>query len=244
MLKDGMKIIKVKDYQAMSDVASDIFIDLITKNPKAILGLATGSTPVGLYKNLIAAVKNKSISFKGIVTFNLDEYVGIPRSHSQSYFTFMNEQLFNHIDINKENTHVPNSENEPEKECQEYHDMLMKNRVDLQVLGIGSNGHIAFNEPGTSFDSVTQIVKLTENTRNDNKRFFASLEEVPTHSITMGIKDIMNAKKIVLLASGKNKAKAIFDTIKGPVTEKVPASILQKHKDVVIIIDEEAASLL
>lgn len=240
-----MKVIKVKDYNELSKVACEIFVKEIKKNPSLTLGLATGSTPIGLYQNLIKEYEKGNISFKDVKTFNLDEYCGLERSHPQSYYTFMHENLFSKIDINLDNVHLPRTDGtDLEKLAKEYNELLLQNQIDLQVLGIGSNGHIGFNEPGTSFDQETFVVELTQKTREDNKRFFNSIDEVPTHAITMGIKNILAAKKIVLLASGKAKAEAIYKTVKEQPTPDVPASALQLHPDVTIIVDEEAGALL
>ena len=195
-----MKIIVVKDYEAMSELGAQIIKEQIQVNPSCTLGLATGSSPIGTYKNLIKANKDGEISFKDVKTYNLDEYCGISRSHPQSYYYFMHENLFDHVDINEENVHIPAVSNDNlDKDCEVYNEMLNNASVDLQLLGIGGNGHIGFNEPGTSFTQETFIVKLAEKTREDNKRFFNSIDEVPTHAITMGIKNIMNAKKILML---------------------------------------------
>lgn len=240
-----MKVIKVKDYQELSVKASKIFIDLLKNKPNATLGLATGSSPIGLYQQLIESYKKGEISFKNVKTFNLDEYCELPRSHPESYYSFMHRNLFDHVDIDENNINIPNSEVEDlQKECDRYNQLLNAAEIDLQLLGIGANGHIGFNEPGTPFDNQTFIVKLTEKTREDNKRFFNSIDEVPQYAITMGIKNIMQAKAIVLVANGKNKADAINKLINGEVTENFPASILQRHPNVTVIIDEEASSLL
>lgn len=240
-----MKIIKVKDYQELSQVASEIFVNEIKKNPSLTLGLATGSSPIGLYQNLIKQYEQGNITFKDVKTFNLDEYCGLDRNHPQSYYSFMQENLFSKIDINLENVNLPRTDGENLEElAKEYNDLLAQNEIDLQVLGIGSNGHIGFNEPGTPFDQETFVVELAEKTRQDNKRFFNTIDEVPTHAITMGIKNILSAKKIVLLASGKAKAEAIYNTVKGTPSPDVPASALQNHPDVTIIVDEEAGSLI
>lgn len=239
-----MKIIQTKDYQSLSEVASQIIVDVVNKKPNAILGLATGSSPIGLYQRLIAAYQNKQISFKDVITFNLDEYCGLPQDHPESYYSFMHRHLFDHIDVQKQNIHLPNAQTDLQKACDDYNALLEKNTLDIQLLGIGSNGHIGFNEPNTPFDSVTQIIKLAEKTRQDNKRFFASIDEVPEYAITMGIKNIMQAKKILLIASGKGKAEAIKRLVEGKVDVSFPASILQEHPDVTIVIDEEAAALL
>lgn len=242
-----IELIKVKDYQELSNTAGKIMLDLVKADPKCTLGLATGSSPIGLYQYLINAYKNGEVSFKNVKTYNLDEYCDLPREHPESYYSFMHTNLFNHIDIKEENVHLPSSLGKDlEKNCKEYSDLLDNATVDMQLLGIGANGHIGFNEPGTSFESETLIVTLTEKTRKDNARFFDNdINKVPTHAITMGIKNIMNAKSVLLVASGKNKAQAIKDLIEKPVTEKVPASALQNHKGKVIVVaDEEACSLL
>ena len=240
-----MKLIVVKDYNEMSLKASEIIIDLLKEKKDATLGLATGSSPIGIYQNLIKAYNEKIISFKDVKTYNLDEYCNLPKSHPESYYSFMHRNLFSHIDIDLNNVHIPNSEGDDlEALCKEYNDLLHAATIDLQLLGIGANGHVGFNEPNTPFDQETWIVKLTDKTRQDNKRFFNSLDEVPTHAMTMGIKNIMQAKKLLLVASGKNKADAILKLASGEVTEAFPASCLHNHKDAIVICDEEAASLL
>lgn len=237
-----MKIIAVDNKEEMSEKASGIIISLINQNPEAILGLATGATPIETYKLLIRDHKLNRTSYKNIQTFNLDEYVGLGNNHPNSYHNFMNEQLFKHIDVSKSQTHLPNGlATEPEHECVRYEQSIqLKGGIDLQLLGIGQNGHIGFNEPGTSFDSSTHIIKLAESTRIANAKYFTNIDEVPTHAITMGIKTIMKAKRIILLASGQKKACALSKVIYGKVTEEVPASILQRHPNVTIIADKEA----
>ena len=192
---------------------------------------------------MVEAHKN-GLSYKDVQSFNLDEYVGLPRDHAQSYYTFMFEHFFKHVDIELKNIHLPKGEGSLEEVADEYERLLVQNPQDLQLLGIGSNGHIGFNEPGTSFDSTVHVIRLKETTRKDNARFFDSLDEVPHFAITMGIKDIMRAKKVLLVAYGKNKAQAIKDMLEGEVHEDVPCTILQKHPDVVVVLDKEAASLL
>ena len=231
--------------EAVNNEVSSLIIDLVKKNKNAILGLATGSTPIGVYNELTLDYKNNKTDYSNVKTVNLDEYINLPKEHSQSYYSFMNQNLFSKINIKKENTFLPNGNGENHLEsCSEYELILKNHKPDIQILGIGSNGHIGFNEPGTSFDSTTHIVELKESTRLDNARFFNSLDEVPTHSITMGIKSILQAKTIVLIAFGKNKADAVYKMIKGPITEDCPASILQTHSNVKIFLDKEAASLL
>lgn len=240
-----MKIIRCKDYEECSKVAAEIFSSAIEKNPKITLGLATGSTPIGTYKNLIQDYKNGKISFKEVKTYNLDEYVGLPKTHPETYYNFMHTNLFNHIDILEENVHLPEADiNNMQESCDKYSQMLNSTTVDIQLLGIGANGHIGFCEPGTSFDQETFIVELTQKTREDNKRFFNSIDEVPTHAITMGVKNILNAKKIVIVASGENKAEAVKRLLSKEITTDFPASALHLHNDVIVIFDEAAAKLL
>lgn len=240
-----MKVIVCKNYDEVSLKASEVIIDLMKENPNCTLGLATGSSPIGTYQNLIKACNAKEISFKNVKTYNLDEYCGIDRNHSQSYYTFMHENLFNHVDINEENVHIPFAyQDRMEECCQNYSNALNSTTIDLQLLGIGANGHIGFNEPGTSFDQETFIVELTDKTRQDNKRFFNSIDEVPTHAMTMGIKNILNAKKVLLIATGSGKAEAIKALVEGTPNVSCPASSLQMHNDTIVIVDEEAAKLL
>lgn len=240
-----MKLIVVKDYEEMSREASLIIKDLLVKKPDATLGLATGSSPIGLYQNLIKYYENGEISFKNVKTYNLDEYCELPRSHPESYYSFMHRNLFSHVDILEENVHIPCSEgSDLQALCKEYNDLLHKASIDLQLLGIGANGHIGFNEPNTPFDQETWVVELTEKTRKDNQRFFNSLDEVPTHAMTMGIKNIMEAKCLLLVASGKNKAEAIRRLASGEVNPECPATILNRHPNAIVIVDEDAASLI
>src|SRR5690554_6730334 len=240
-----MKIVKVKNYDELSQVASEYVLDLVRSKPNATLGLATGSSPIGLYKNLIKAFNNNEVSFKDVKTYNLDEYCNLKKSHPESYYTFMHVNLFDHIDVLEENIHIPEGNGEDlDALCEQYNGLLHKANIDLQILGIGSNGHIGFNEPGTPFDQETFIVELAQKTREDNKRFFNNIDEVPTHAITMGIKNIVSAKQIVLVASGFGKSDAIYNLVNGPKTIDFPASILQDHPNVIVIVDEEAASKL
>ena len=240
-----MKIIVVENYEEMSERGAEIMAQVIKSNPRATLGLATGSTPIGLYKRLIEKNKNGEISFKEVKTVNLDEYVGINGENNQSYRYFMNNQLFDHIDIDKNNTHVPSGvAEETEKECERYTQIIRDNPQDIQLLGLGSDGHIGFNEPGSHFDGHTHIAELEESTIKDNARLFDKIDDVPRSAITMGIADVMQAKSILLLANGANKAEAVKAMIQGEVTEACPASILQRHRNVTVIIDKEAAKLL
>ena len=234
-----------ENYDEVSKEAFKVMKTVLDKgNP--VLGLATGSSPVGLYKEMIRDHKENGTSYKNILTWNLDEYVGIPRTHEQSYWTFMHENLFNFIDIPEENIHVPVGESEDEEaECVKYEESMKGHTVDIQVLGIGSDGHIAFNEPGTPFDSLTHLMDLTEQTRKDNARFFDNdINQVPKRSITMGLASIMRDKKIIVIATGENKAEAVYGMLKGPKTTDCPASILQDHPDVTVLLDKAAASKL
>ena len=240
-----MKVIITKNYEEMSEKAYEIVRDVIKANPNAVLGLATGSSPIGLYDDLVKAYERGEISFKNIRTVNLDEYVGLDYSSDQSYVYFMRKNLFERVDIDLAYTNLPDGKaKDLEAECARYTKLVEGMQQDVQVLGLGSNGHIAFNEPGTPFDSTTHVVKLTESTIKDNSRLFKNIDEVPRSALTMGIANIMNAKKIVVVANGANKADAIYKTVKGEITEAVPASILQKHPDVTIVCDELAAAKL
>lgn len=240
-----MKVIVTKNYDEMSEKAFEIVKEVVVNNKTAVLGLATGSTPLGLYAEMIKDHKENGTSYKDVKTLNLDEYAGLGITSDQSYVYFMRENLFKHIDIDLNNTHIENGKAvNRELECENYNKLIEELPRDLQILGIGSNGHIAFNEPGTAFDSETHIVDLTESTIKDNSRLFERIEDVPRQAFTMGLKNIMHAKKIVVLASGANKAKAVYGMLKGPVTEALPASVLQLHPDCILIVDEAAYSLM
>ena len=241
-----IELIITNNYEEMSQKAADIFIDLLKKKPNSVLGLATGSTPIGLYKILIEKNKSKEISFKDVITYNLDEYCNIPKNHEQSYFTYMNNNLFAYIDINKDNTHLPLGEGDSKLNSEKYENELNKIKIDIQLLGVGSNGHIGFNEPGTDFDLGVHEVNLTENTIKDNARFFENdISKVPKKAITMGIKNILNAETIILIANGKNKANAIKNIMSGVIDKNIPASALNLHKGkVYVIVDKDAASLI
>ncbi|WP_269411807.1 glucosamine-6-phosphate deaminase [Lentibacillus daqui] len=237
-----MKILKVKDYQAMSEKACQLIVDQLKQLEEPVLGLATGSTPEGLYQQLIEQHVKHGISFKNTTTFNLDEYVGLAKSDPNSYHFYMRNKLFDHIDIPQDQTHVPNGEGKDlTAVCQDYEDAIKAaGHVDIQVLGIGLNGHIGFNEPGTSFSSRTHVVTLDESTRKANARFFASLEDVPTKAITMGIQSILESKQIILLVSGEKKSDAVEKLVNGEVSEDFPASALKQHDNVILIADEAA----
>ena len=239
-----MRIIKAKDYAEMSAKAAALIAAQIVLKPDSVLGLATGSTPIGIYDNLIKWYNDGLLDFSGIETFNLDEYAGIDRANEQSYYYFMHEHLFDHVNLPQDKTHVLFGRTEnPEKECAAY-DALIDARggIDLQLLGLGHDGHIAFNEPADFFPDGTHVVELNERTIEANARFFASKEEVPQRAYTMGIGRIMKARKIVLVVSGGDKAEAAAACFAGPVTPRVPGSILQFHPDVTVIGDEAALS--
>lgn len=241
-----MRIIIAENYQEMSNKAAAMVASQIILKPNSILGLATGDTPLGMYKELIKLYNNKQIDFSEAKTFNLDEYYGIGKENNQSYYYYMMKNLFNHININKENINIPNGmASDIQEECLYYEKRIKEvGGIDIQVLGIGVNGHIGFNEPDVNFEAQTHLVNLDEKTIESNSRFFQSIEEVPTKAISMGIKTIMHAKKIILLANGVSKAEAIFQTVNGKISPEVPASILQLHQDVTIIVDKEAGSKL
>ena len=236
-MKNEIKWIEVNSYDEMSNVAAHIFTEQLQAKPASILGLATGGSPVGMYKELVKRQQAGDISFKEVTTFNLDEYVDLEQNSPASYWTFMHENLFNHVDINEEKIHLPNGKaTDLEAECVAYDAQIAEaGGIDLQLLGIGVNGHIGFNEPGTSFDSLTNIVELTESTRTENAIYFDNPEAVPTHAITMGIQSIMNARAIVLIAFGEKKLEAIEKLKGGEVTEAFPASRLLNHPNVTII---------
>ena len=240
-----MKVIKVKNYDEMSAEALKVILEVVKANPNSVLGLATGSTPIGLYKLMAEDHKNNGTSYANCHAVNLDEYVGLDITSDQSYVYFMRENLFKNIDIKPENTHIPNGKaTNKNAECERYNALLSELVQDVQVLGIGSNGHIAFNEPGTAFDSVTHIVDLAESTIKDNSRMFASIDEVPRQAFTMGLSNIMNAKKVLILANGAGKAYAIGQLVNGEIREEIPASILRNHPDCILICDEAAGEYI
>ncbi len=232
-----MRVIEAKDYADLSRKAANVISAQVILKPHAVLGLATGSTPVGTYKQLIEWYKKGDIDFSAVKSINLDEYVGLMGDNEQSYCYFMNENLFRHININLEHTYVPNGvAADPEEECRRYDALIEEvGGIDLQLLGIGHNGHIGFNEPGQAFEKTTHIVKLGESTIQANARFFESIDDVPRQAITMGIKSIMQAKKLLLIANGPDKKEIVEKALYGPVTPSVPASILQFHPNLTVI---------
>lgn len=239
-----MKVLKVKDYNEMSEKACSLLVNKIHHNPNLVLGLATGSTPEGLYKKLIERFNSTRVSFNGITTFNLDEYIGLSRDNPNSYHFYMKKHLFQYIDMDMNKVHVPNGvTKDPENECVQYEKRIQESgKIDVQILGLGTNGHIGFNEPGTAFTSRTHIVNLAKSTRQANARFFNSIAEVPTKAITIGIETIMESREIIILVSGERKADAVSRLINGGIDEAFPASILQKHNHVTIVADEAAYS--
>lgn len=239
-----MNIIVVKDYNEMSRKAAHLFVGQILQKPDSVLGLATGSTPVGLYKELIKFYKEGMIDFTDVVAFNLDEYLDLDPTHEQSYARFMEENLFSNINMKAENHHIPSGTAQDfEAEADRYESLIADaGGIDLQILGIGRNGHIGFNEPDIKFEAITHVVQLDEQTISDNARFFKNIDDVPKKAISMGIKTIMQSRGIILLASGKEKADAVAGMISGKITPELPASVLQLHPNVTIIVDEAAAS--
>ena len=239
-----MKVIKVKNYEELSRTAATIIAGVILSKPDCILGLATGSSPVGTYDQLAAMYEEGILDFSHVKSVNLDEYVGLDGSNDQSYRYFMNTNLFDHVNINKTRTFIPNGlEPDSQKACNDYNQIIQEEGpIDLQLLGLGHNGHIGFNEPGEAFEKETHCVDLTESTIEANKRFFESEDDVPRQAYTMGIKNIMQAKKILVVVSGADKADILKEVLYGPITPEVPASILQLHNDVTIVADEAALS--
>ena len=241
-----MRIICAKDYKEMSEMAADIIGAQVLLKPDAVLGLATGSTPIGTYEELVRRYEAGRLAFSKIKTVNLDEYRGLTRDNDQSYYYFMHSHLFDHININKNNTKVPDGmEPDALKAGQDYENIIKNyGGIDLQLLGLGNNGHIGFNEPGDEFIDKTHVVDLTESTIEANKRFFASIDDVPKQAYTMGIGSIMRAKRVLMVVNGKGKAEIVKEAFFGPITPKVPASILQLHNDFILIGDVEALSCL
>lgn len=241
-----MRLYRAKNYEDMSRKAANIISAQVIMKPDCVLGLATGSTPIGTYKQLIEWYDKGDLDFSEVTTVNLDEYKGLPKENDQSYYYFMHENLFNHINLQKGRSFLPDgTEPDSEKACSNYNAVIRQvGGIDLQLLGIGRNGHIGFNEPDDHFSLETHCVDLTPSTIDANKRFFEKEEDVPRQAYTMGIKTIMQAKRVLLVASGEDKAKALYDSFYGPVTPSVPASILQYHKNVYVVADEAALSMI
>lgn len=225
--------------------AAEIFRKLINEKPNAVLGLATGSTPVGIYAKMVEDYKNNKVSFSGVTTYNLDEYVGLTPDNDQSYAYYMNQNLFSHVDIPAIKTNLPDGMAEdPQEECRRYEAMINEHPADIQLLGLGHNGHIAFNEPDEHLSAGTHVVKLKEETLEANARFFASIDEVPKEAYTMGIGSILKANTILLVVRGSDKANIVKEALTGPITTKVPASLLQTHPRVTVLLDREAGRML
>lgn len=239
-----MKLYRANDYKEMSRKAANIISSLVIMKPDCVLGLATGSTPIGTYQELVRRYENGDLDFSQVCSANLDEYKGLTKDNEQSYFYFMYNNLFKHVNIKLENTNIPNGmEPNAQEECLRYERVIESlNGVDLQLLGLGHNGHIGFNEPAEAFETITHCVDLTASTIKANKRFFEKEEDVPRQAYTMGIGTIMKAKKILLIVSGEDKADILYRSLRGPVTPHVPASILQLHNDVIVVADEAALS--
>ncbi len=243
-----MEVIITKTYEDMGKQAAKLIRDQLMKKPNSVLGLATGSTPISTYKELVRMHKEEGLDFSQVTTFNLDEYLGLPPTHNQSYRYFMDQNLFNHVNVPKANIHVPYGHAESVLEfCEWYENEIVKaGGIDIQVVGIGGDGHVAFNEPGSSLGSRTRMKTLTQETIDDNARFFDKKkgEEVPKFAITMGVGTIMEAKKIIMVANGAKKAAIVAEAIEGPITSQVTASALQLHRDVVVVLDAEASTKL
>ena len=241
-----MRIYRATDYKDMSRKAANIISAQVIMKPNCVLGLATGSSPIGTYEQLVEWYKKGDLDFSEVKTANLDEYKGLDRTNDQSYYYFMNDHLFSKVNIDMANVNIPNGmEPDAEKECARYEAKIHSlGGVDLQLLGLGHNGHIGFNEPNSEFDKVTHCVDLTESTIEANKRFFASIDDVPRQAYTMGIKTIMQAKKILIVVSGEDKAEIVKKAFFGPITPEVPASVLQLHNDVTLVGDSAALSLI
>lgn len=239
-----MKLYRALDYKDLSRKAANLIAAQMMMKPDCVLGLATGSTPIGTYEQLVEKYQSGDLDFKDVKSANLDEYRGLTKENDQSYYYFMNHHLFKHVNIHPENTNIPNGmEPDSQKECLRYEKVISDlGGVDLQLLGLGHNGHIGFNEPSESFDKITHCVDLTPSTIEANKRFFEKAEDVPKQAYTMGIGTIMQAKKILLIVSGEDKADILYQSLCGPVTPHVPASVLQLHRDVVVVADKAALS--
>lgn len=241
-----MVICKAKDYKDMSRKAANIISAQVIMKPNCVLGLATGSTPIGTYEQLVEWYKKGDLDFSNVTSVNLDEYKGLTKDNDQSYYYFMNEHLFSKVNIDKKRTFLPDgTEADSQKACEDYNKIIQSvGGIDLQLLGLGHNGHIGFNEPADAFAKETHCVQLTQKTIEANKRFFASIEDVPKEAYTMGIRTIMQAKKILIVVSGEDKAEIVKKAFLGEVTPEVPASILQMHNDVILVADEAALSKL
>jgi glucosamine-6-phosphate deaminase len=240
-----MNLHKFQNEQELNEAGAGIITSLVQMQPSAVLGLATGGTPVGIYEELVKAYKKGRVSFKAATTFNLDEYVGLPEDHPESYHAYMHHHLFNHIDVPPEQINIPNGNAANlEEECLRYNQELAKaKQIDLQILGLGHNGHIGFNEPDPSLVSGTHLVQLKQETREANARYFNSIDEVPTHALTMGVGTILKAKTILLIVRGADKAEIVHRALTGPIQTELPATLLQTHPHLVVLLDAEAGRL-
>lgn len=237
-----MNVLTFKTNQALNEAGAGIIIGMIQTNPRAVLGMATGSTPIGIYEELVKAHRNGLVSFKQATSFNLDEYAGLPADHPESYISYMKKHLFDLVDLPTEQAHIPDgTAPDLEAECRRYDRLLEQaKQIDLQILGIGHNGHIGFNEPDHALNSGTHVVKLKDSTRQANARFFPSIDDVPTHALTMGVGTILKAKTILLVVRGADKAEIVHRALTGPITTEIPASLLQTHPNLVVLLDAEA----
>ncbi len=239
-----MKVIVLKDYEAVSEFSFQKLSEKLHENigKKIVLGLPTGSTPLLFYKK----ISENELDFENVITFNMDEYVGLDKQNENSFYYFMNQNLYSKVNLKEQNINIPNGmAKDLTKECMDYEEKIKQaGGIDMFFGGVGSNGHIAFNEPYSSFNSVTRVQDLTLKTIKDNSRFFKSLEEVPKKALTVGISTIMSAKELIFMASGENKARAVFEAVKGEVSEACPVTVLQKHENAYLVVDEAAASLL
>jgi len=239
-----MKMMIFPNYEELSKAGATIIVDMLKQKPKSVLGLATGGTPIGIYEQLIKQHSEGKVSFSEATSFNLDEYIGIPQVHPESYYSYMQQQLFRYIDLPNEQAFIPNSSAEDlELECERYDRLLQRiEQIDLQILGIGHNGHIGFNEPAQGLLSGTHIVKLSEETRRANARFFDTIDQVPKLAITMGVGTILKAKHILLIVKGSDKAEIVERALIGPITTELPASLLQTHPHLTVLITEDAVT--
>lgn len=241
-----MNVLTFDSNEKLNEAGANIITGLIQTNPRAVLGLATGGTPVGVYEQVVSDHKRGLVSFRGVTTFNLDEYVGLPIDHPESYHSYMNHHLFRHIDLPAAQAHIPNGNAEdPEAECRRYDELIADaGQIDLQLLGLGHNGHIGFNEPAHALIRGTHVVDLAEETRKANARFFNSIDEVPRQALTMGVGTILKAKTILLIVRGADKAEIVHRALTGPITTDCPASLLQTHPHLVVLLDQEAGRLM
>ncbi|EXX89400.1 glucosamine-6-phosphate deaminase [Paenibacillus darwinianus] len=239
---------QIKRFERKEEVAlhaAELILNTVAERPDAVLGLATGSTPIGIYEKMVESYRRRSLSFRSVTTFNLDEYAGLPASHEQSYASYMTRHLFGHTDFDPSRTHIPNGDaDDPAAECAAYDELLRKHPIDLQLLGLGHNGHIGFNEPGSALAGGTHVVELKLATREANARFFTAPSKVPARAITMGIGSILKSRAILLVVTGPDKAEIVRESLAGPITTACPASLLQTHANVTVLLDRDAGRKL